>query len=146
MSQNILRPKNDILVSPCRGSPQSTHSNFPSRKMSSRENVEEQTANHLYYYLFLYWRSRKIEYCYSIQSSRCKDDVYDKNKNNIIASFEALLMLSFSGTFHQDREARLKVEDRLLELLHHLTNIQSLINVDCFVALGFSNSIFQMID
>merc|ERR1711874_238350 len=67
----------------------------------------------------------------------------------------ALLMLFFSGTFDQEVKLTneqslsshvtyngpitrmLKVKESLLEILNHLTNIQSIINVDCFVTLGF---------
>jgi len=65
-------------------------------------------------------------------------------------------MFFFSGTFDQEVKLTneqslsshvtyngpitrmLKVEESLLEILDHLTNIQSIINVDCFVTLGFS--------
>ena len=136
------------------------------------KNVKEQTAIHIFCSLFLYWRCRNIGYCYSIkdlkflsiQSSKPKDHMTERNNNNTVVSFEALLMLFFSGTFDQEVKLTneqslsshvtyngpitrmLKVEESLLEILDHLTNIQSIINVDCFVALGFSKSMFHLID
>ena len=88
----------------------------------------------------------------------------ERNNNNTVVSFEALLMFFFSGTFDQEVKLTneqslsshvtyngpitrmLKVEESLLEILDHLTNIQSIINVDCFVCLGFSKSMFHLID
>lgn len=88
----------------------------------------------------------------------------ERNNNNTVVSFEALLVLFFSGTFDQEVKLTneqslsshvtyngpitrmLKVEESLLEILDHLTNIQSIINVDCFVTLGFSKSMFHLID
>ena len=70
------------------------------------KNVKEQTAIHFFCSLFLYWRCRNIGYCYSIkdliflsiQSSKPKDHMTERNNNNTVVSFEALLMLFFSGT------------------------------------------------
>ena len=136
------------------------------------KNVKEQTTIHIFCSLFLYWRCRNIGYCYSIkdlkflsiQSSKPKDHMTERNNNNTVVSLEALLVLFFSGTFDQEVKLTneqslsshvtyngpitrmLKVEESLLEILDHLTNIQSIINVDCFVTLGFSKSMFHLID
>ena len=38
------------------------------------------------------------------------------------------------------KDPKQALQDRLLEVMEHLDSMQSLINLDCFVALGFSKS------